>query len=210
MTTILECQIIDIKKIECDFLVFSSHKMLGPMGIGVLYGKKELLDKMYSFMTGGGMIKKVDFNESEFASIPEKFEAGTQNISGTIGLKEAINYIEKIGIGNINNWEKELLDYGLKKIKEIRDIEIYNSHSNTSAIISFNIKGVHPHDVASILDESGIAIRAGHHCAMPLMKVLGIGGTARVSLAFYNTFEDIDKLVECLNKIKEKFENGKS
>ncbi len=196
---------VDVKKLDCDFLAFSGHKMLAPFGIGVLYGKKELLEKLSPFEFGGGMIKKVSLEESEFANIPEKFEAGTPNISGAIALGGAINYLNKIGMNQIENWERELLKYALEKIKEIENIEIYNSKENSSGILSFNLNGVHPHDVASMLNDYGIAVRAGHHCNMPLMKKLGISGTVRASFYIYNTFEDIDKLVEGIKKVREKF-----
>jgi cysteine desulfurase/selenocysteine lyase len=198
---------VDVKNIDCDFLVFSGHKILGPLGIGVLYGKKHLLEKLQPFNFGGGMIKKVSLENAEWDSIPEKFEAGTQNIAGAVGLAEAIKYIEEIGIENIEKKEKELMKYALEKIKDIKDIKIYNSEKNSAGILSFNLKNIHPHDIASLLDDYEIAIRAGHHCTMPLMEKLGISGTARASFYFYNTFEDIDKLVEGLNKINEKFNN---
>jgi cysteine desulfurase/selenocysteine lyase len=180
--------------------------MLGPTGVGVLYGKKELLEKLSPFNFGGGMIKSVTLNDAEWADVPEKFEAGTQHIGEVIGLSEAINYLKKLGLDNIQKWEKELMKYALEKIKEVEDIKIYNPGiENTSSILSFNLKNVHPHDVASLLDDYGIAIRAGHHCTMPLMKKLGITGTCRASFCFYNTFEDIDKLVDLLKEINKKF-----
>ena len=196
---------VDVKNLDCDFLVFSGHKMLGPLGIGVLYGKKHLLEKLQPFNFGGGMIKKVSLENAEWNSIPEKFEAGTQNIAGAVGLTEAIKYIKKIGIKNIEKREKELMKYSLKKLKKIKGIKIYNSEKNTSGILSFNLKNIHPHDIASLLDDYEIAIRAGHHCAMPLMKKLGIFGTVRIGFYFYNTKEDINKLIKSLNKINKKF-----
>lgn len=198
---------IDVKKIGCDFLAFSSHKMLGPKGIGILYGKKELLKKMNPHNFGGGMIKKVTLNDAEWAGIPEKFEAGTQNIEGIIAFAQAIKYIEKIGMENIKSWEKILLRYALNKLSKISGVEIYNpGFEKAIGILSFNIIGIHPHDVAQIMSENKIAIRAGHQCAMPLMKTLGIqGGVCRASFYFYNTFEDIDKLIEFIIKIKQRF-----
>jgi cysteine desulfurase/selenocysteine lyase len=198
---------VDVKNIDCDFLVFSGHKILGPLGIGVLYGILLFFEKLQPFNFGGSMIKKVSLENAEWDSIPEKFEAGTQNIAGAVGLAEAIKYIEEIGIENIEKKEKELMKYALEKIKDIKDIKIYNSEKNSAGILSFNLKNIHPHDIASLLDDYEIAIRAGHHCTMPLMEKLGISGTARASFYFYNTFEDIDKLVEGLNKINEKFNN---
>lgn len=197
---------VDIKDIDCDFLAFSSHKMLGPTGIGVLYGKKELLDKLPPFEFGGGMIKQVSYESAEWNDIPYKFEAGTQNISGAIGLAEAIEYIKKIGIKNIESWETELMKYALEKIRKIKGIKIYNPGIDKSiGIISFTTKGIHPHDIASLMNDYKIAIRAGHNCAMPLMKKLGVTGVSRASFYFYNTFEDVDRFVEGLKKIKEKF-----
>ncbi|GIU68165.1 MAG: cysteine desulfurase [Candidatus Pacearchaeota archaeon] len=196
---------VDVLKVGADFLAFSGHKMMAPTGIGVLYGKKQLLEKMQPFMFGGEMIKKVTLNSATWADLPAKFEAGTPHIAGAIGLGEAINYIKKIGIENIEEWEKKLLDYTLEKIKDIKGIKIYNSGKNSSGILSFNLEGIHPHDVASLLDEQGIAIRAGHHCNMPLMKILGVPGTCRISFYLYNTFEDIDALISTLKKIKDKF-----
>ena len=195
---------IDVKKIGCDFLAFSGHKMLGPMGIGILYGKKELLEKMSPFQFGGGMVNSVSYDDASWAEIPEKFEAGTQNIAGAIGLAEAIKYIQKVGIKNIEKYGKKLTKYTLKKLKTINEIKIYFP-KNQSSIISFNIPGIHPHDIAEILNRENIAIRVGHHCCMPLMKKLKISGTCRISFSIYNTQEDIDKLVETLKKIKEIF-----
>ncbi len=195
---------VDVKDLNCDFLVFSGHKMLGPTGIGVLYGKKELLEKMPPFSFGGGMIKNVSYENSEFADLPEKFESGTQNIADALALAEAVKYLEEIGIANVEKWEKELRNYLLQGLEKIDGIEIYNQ-KNSSGIVSMNLNGIHPHDVASMLDDYGIAVRAGHHCCMPLMKKLGINGTIRVSFYIYNTHEDIDQFVDAIKKIKEKF-----
>ena len=197
---------IDVKELGCDFLAFSSHKMLGPTGIGVLYGKKEILEKIPPFNFGGGMIKRVEWGSAEWADIPEKFEAGTQNIAGAIGLGEAIKYLEKIGLENIADWEKQLTNYALEKLKEVPGIKIYNPGSDKSAgIISFSLGKIHPHDVSALLNEKGIAIRAGHCCAMPLMKKLGIPqGVSRISFSTFNTFEEIDKLIDVLKEIEVK------
>ncbi len=195
---------VDAKKIGCDFLAFSSHKMLGPNGIGVLYGRKELLEKMPPFNFGGGMISKVTFEVSEWAEIPEKFEAGTPNVAGSIGLAEAIKYLDKIGLDNIGAWEGELLNYALEKMRGVSGIKMFVG-KNSGSIISFIMEGIHPHDVAQLLNEDKIAVRAGHNCAMPLMKVLGVQGVSRASFSFFNTFEDVDKLVEGLKKINLKF-----
>ena len=200
---------INVKEIDCDFLAFSGHKMLAPTGIGVLYGKKELLEKLQPFNFGGNMIKEVTNKESQWNDIPIKFEAGTQNISGAIALGEAIKYLNKIGIKNITSWEQELLQYSLKKMKEIKGIQLYNPPlDKATGIISFTIKGIHPHDLASLLNDENVCIRGGHHCSMPLMKKLGIAGTARISFYIYNTFEDIDKFIELLKKSQKLFGEG--
>ncbi|MBU2615633.1 MAG: cysteine desulfurase, partial [Nanoarchaeota archaeon] len=203
----VHCKKIDVKKMGCDFLVFSSHKMLGPTGLGILYGRTNLLEKMAPFNFGGGMIKKVSLDDSTFAEPPQKFEAGTPNIAEAIAVGEAISYLQEIDLDNISEWEKFLADYAEEKIKEIPEVEIYRtSSSENSGILSFNIKGIHPHDVASLLNEHGIAIRAGHHCAMPLMKRLGVQGTCRASFYFYNTKSDIEALVNAIKKVKKRFE----
>ena len=196
---------VNVGDLDCDFLAFSGHKMLGPLGIGVLYGKKHLLEELHPFNFGGDMIKSVNLENAEWNKVPEKFEAGTQNIAGAIGLAEAVKYLKKIGIDNIEKWEKELKKYTLNGMKNIKGVKIYNSMKNTLGILSFNFEGIHPHDIASLLDDYGIAIRAGHHCTMPLMKRLGVSGTARVSFYFYNTKEDIDKFIKALKEINEKF-----
>ena len=197
---------VDVKEIDCDFLAFSGHKMLAPTGIGVLYGKKDLLEKISPFRFGGGMIKSVTPNTAEFADLPQKFEAGTPNIAGAIALGESVTYLNKIGMKNIVSWEQKLVKYLIEKLKKIQGIEIYNPGiGKTSGILSFNISGIHPHDTASLMDDYRISVRAGHHCCMPLMKSLGLQGTVRVSFYFYNTFEDIDKIIEAIKNIKEKF-----
>ena len=195
---------IDVKNLDCDFLVFSGHKTYGPLGIGILYGKYNLLEKLRPFNFGGDMIKSVSFKESKFLESPHKFEAGTQNIPGAIVLGEAINFIQKIGFNNIQKHEKNLLNYTYENLKTIKGITIYNPKSSQS-IISFNLKGIHCHDVAQILGDENICIRAGHHCAMPLMSRLGINGTCRISLGVYNTKEDIDKLILGIKKCREVF-----
>jgi len=197
---------IDVQELDCDFLVFSSHKMLGPTGIGILYGKKPHLDNMEPLFFGGGMISSVSYEESTWSDLPEKFEAGTQNIAESIALGAAIDYIEKIGFNKIQEHESDLTNYALKELGKLENIEIYNPGANkSSAIISFNLKGIHPHDVAEILNDNDIAIRAGHHCCMPLMKKLNLQGTCRASFSIYNNKEDIDKLVKGLKKCQEVF-----
>lgn len=198
---------IDVEKLNCDFLIFSGHKMLAPLGIGVLYGKKELLNEMTPFLMGGDMIEYVYEQETTFAPLPNKFEAGTQNVEAVVGLGTAIDYIENIGYDNIQKIEKEIVEYAKQELSKLDYLELYitPNSNNHSGVISFNIKGIHPHDVASILDSKGICIRSGNHCAQPLMRFLGIDSTCRASFYFYNTKEDVDRLVEGLNKAYEMF-----
>ena len=198
---------IDVQDLDCDFLVFSGHKMLAPLGIGVLYGKKQLLNEMTPFLMGGDMIEYVYEQETTFAPLPNKFEAGTQNIEGVIGLAAAIDYIENIGYEKIAQIEDEVVSYAREELSKLHFLELYitPNKQNHSSVISFNIKGVHPHDVASILDNYGVCVRSGNHCAQPLMRYLGIDSTCRASFYLYNTKEDVDKLVEALKKAYEMF-----
>jgi len=196
---------VDVKKINCDFLAFSGHKMFGPTGIGVLYGKKELLENLEPFLYGGDMIKDVSLNDSEWNDLPWKFEAGTPNISGAIGLGKAVDYLNKTGIDNIKKHEEELTNYLIERLFELRDIKIYNPKERTG-IVSFNVNKIHPHDIAELLGKEGICVRAGHHCCMPLMKKLGINGTVRISLSVYNDEKEIDKLIETLKEIIKRFD----
>ncbi len=199
---------IDVQDLDCDFLVFSGHKMLAPLGIGVLYGKKELLENMTPFLMGGDMIEYVYEQETTFASLPNKFEAGTQNVEGVVGFGAAIDYIEKIGYDKIDKIEKEVVSYAKDKLSKLNYLELYltSNEANHSAVISFNVKGVHPHDVASILDSQGICVRSGNHCAQPLMRYFGIDSTCRASFYFYNTKEDVDRLATGLEKVYKMFE----
>ena len=198
---------IDVQDLDCDFLVFSGHKMLAPLGIGVLYGKKQLLNDMTPFLMGGDMIEYVYEQDTTFAPLPNKFEAGTQNIEGVIGLAAAIDYIENIGYEKIAQIEEEVVSYAREELSKLDFLELYitPNKQNHSAVISFNIKGVHSHDVASILDTNGVCVRSGNHCAQPLMRYLGIDSTCRASFYLYNTKEDVDKLVEALKKAYEMF-----
>lgn len=193
---------IDVQDLDADFLVFSGHKMLAPLGIGVLYGKKELLNKMTPFLMGGDMIEYVYEQETTFAPLPNKFEAGTQNVEGVIGLGASIDYIENLGYDKIQEIEQEIVLYARKELSKLDFITLYitPNKENHSGVISFNINSVHPHDVASILDSEGVCVRSGNHCAQPLMRFLGIDSTCRASFYFYNTKEDVDKLVAALNK----------
>ena len=198
---------IDVQKLNADFLVFSGHKMLAPLGIGILYGKKELLNKMNPFLMGGDMIEYVYEQDTTFAPLPNKFEAGTQNVEGVIGLGAAIDYIENLGYDKIAEIEEEVVEYAREKLSELDFITLYMTPNkeNHQAVISFNINGVHPHDVASILDSCGVCVRSGNHCAQPLMRFLGIDSTCRASFYFYNTKDEVDKLVEALKKAYEMF-----
>ena len=198
---------IDVQDLDADFLVFSGHKMFAPLGIGVLYGKKEILNKMSPFLMGGDMIEYVYEQDTTFAPLPNKFEAGTQNVEGVIGLGSAIDYIENLGYDKIQKIEKEVLSYAREELSKLDFLDLYitPNENNHSSVISFNIKGIHPHDVASILDSEGVCVRSGNHCAQPLMRFLGIDSTCRASFYIYNTKEDVDKLVSALNKAYDMF-----
>ena len=198
---------VDVQDLDCDFLVFSGHKMLSPLGIGVLYGKKELLNKMQPFLFGGDMIEYVYEQETTFAELPAKFEAGTQNVGGAVGLSAAIDYINYIGMDTIADIEKELTNYLFDKLAKLEFVTIYGPRNleHKAGVISFNINGVHPHDVASVLDSIGVCVRSGNHCAQPLLRKMDIDSTVRASLYMYNTKEDIDKLVIGLNKTYDMF-----
>ena len=196
---------VDVQDIDADFFAFSGHKLLSPMGIGVLYGREALLEAMPPFLSGGDMIEYVEEQDTTFAELPAKFEAGTQNVGGAAGLTAAIDYLEKFGFDNIQRIEKELVDYALPRLREMPYIELYGCDSrqdNKTGIITFNVKDVHPHDVATILDAEGVAVRAGHHCAQPLMKYLGQNATCRASFYLYNTKEDVDRWLAALAKVR--------
>lgn len=195
---------VDVKKLDADFYAFSGHKMLGPTGIGVLYGKKELLQNMHPFLYGGEMIREVKFDSTTFNELPWKFEAGTPNIAEGIGLGAAVDYLQNIGMEKIQKSDKELADYAVEKMKAVKGVEIYGPKER-GAVVSFNIKGIHAHDVAQVLDSEGVAIRAGHHCCMPLMDVMKIGSTARASFYLYNTEKEIDVMINAINKVKKLF-----
>lgn len=198
---------VSVRELNADFLVFSGHKMLGPMGIGVVYGKKELLENMIPYIVGGDMIEYVYEQSATFAELPSKFEGGTQNVEGAVGLGTAIDYINEIGIENIDRIEKELIIYTIDELNKLPYVKIYGTKNvkYRSGIISFNIEGVHPHDVASVFDSLNVAIRSGNHCAQPLMRFMDINATCRASFYFYNTKEDVDKLVEATKKTYEMF-----
>jgi cysteine desulfurases, SufS subfamily len=196
---------IDVQALDCDFLVFSSHKIYGPTGVGVLYGKEEWLEKLPPYQGGGEMIAHVSFSKTTFNELPYKFEAGTPDYVGIVGLGEAIKYINNIGLEAIRNYEDELLHYGMQALSKVEGIQFIGTAEQKSSVISFLVGNIHPYDMGMLLDRLGIAIRTGHHCAQPLMEFLGIEGTMRASLAFYNTFEEIDALVEGIERVRKMF-----
>lgn len=191
---------IDVQDMDCDFYCFSGHKVYAPMGIGVLYGKKELLEKMYPYQGGGEMIKEVSMQETTFNDIPFRFEAGTPSVADTIGLGVALEYIKTIGVKDIIEYEDQLMDYATEEMKKIDDVRIFGNSENKSSCISFLVEGIHHLDLGTILDMQGVAIRTGHHCAEPVMRRYGIEGTDRISFAMYNTIEEIDNFIICLKK----------
>ena len=196
---------IDIQKIGADFYCFSGHKLYGPTGIGILYGKKQLLNEMPPYQGGGDMIKSVTFDETVYNDVPHKFEAGTPNISGAIGLSAAIDYIREIGIEKISKHESELLEYASKELKKIDNVQIIGNAKNKASVLSFVIKNIHPHDIGTIMDSNGVAIRAGKHCTDPVMDFYCIPATARASFAAYNNKDDVDKLIKSVKKAIEVF-----
>ena len=190
----------DVQALDCDFYVFSGHKVCGPTGVGILYGKEAWLRKLPPYQGGGEMIAEVTFEKTTYADLPHKFEAGTPNIEGGIVLGTAIDYMNAIGFDNIAAYEHELLLYGTKRLQEIEGLKIFGTSENKTSVISFNIEGIHPYDIGTIIDKLGIAVRTGHHCAQPIMNFFNIPGTIRASFAFYNTKEEIDIFVEAVKK----------
>lgn len=197
--------VCDVQKLDCDFYAFSSHKLFGPTGVGVLYGKQQLLEAMPPYQGGGDMIKMVTFEKTFYNDLPHKFEAGTPNIAGVIGLGAAIDYLTGIGLDTIAAYEHELLDYGTAALQEVKGLTLIGTAMEKAAILSFVMDGVHPHDIGTILDHEGVAIRTGHHCAMPVMEFFKVPATARASLALYNTREDLDALVRGLANTRKIF-----
>lgn len=193
---------IDLQKLDVDFYTVSGHKMCGPTGIGILYGKEDWLNKLPPYQGGGEMIDQVTFEKTTYAPLPQKFEAGTPNISGAIAFAKAIDYLNEIGLDKIAAYENELLEYATSQLLAIEGLKIYGTSANKAAVISFNIDGLHPYDLGTLLDKMGIAIRTGHHCAQPIMDFYKIPGTARASFAFYNTKEEVDIFVEAVKKAK--------
>jgi cysteine desulfurase/selenocysteine lyase len=192
----------DVQALDCDFYVFSGHKMCGPTGTGILYGKEAWLNKLPPYQGGGEMIKEVTFEKTTYADLPHKFEAGTPNIAGGIVLGTAIDYMNEIGFENIQKQELELLEYATKRLLEIDGLKIFGTSKEKTSVISFNIEGIHPYDIGTIIDKLGIAVRTGHHCAQPIMNFFGIPGTIRASFSFYNTKEEIDLMVDAVKKAK--------
>ena len=191
---------IDVRKLDVDFYVCSAHKLCGPTGVGILYGKKEWLEKLPPYQGGGEMIDQVSFEKSTYADLPNKFEAGTPNISGVIASGIALDYINKLGLANIKEYEDYLLDYATAKLEEIDGIKIYGESKTKVSVISFNIGEIHPYDIGSVIDNLGIAVRTGHHCAQPIMDYFDIPGTIRISFSFYNTIDEINILIDALKK----------
>jgi len=198
---------VDVKVLGVDLLTFSGHKTVGPTGIGVLWGRAEILEEMEPFLYGGSMIETVTMTEATWAPAPRKFEAGVPNMAGAIGLGAAIDYLTKIGMNNVHNWEMELTQYALEKMSALPGVTIIGPHdmSNRGAVLSFTVDGIHPHDVGQVLDQHGIAVRTGHHCAWPLMKKFGITGTTRASFYLYNTLSDVDALAQAIRSAQEFF-----
>jgi len=196
---------VDVQALGCDFYAFSGHKLFGPTGIGILYGRRELLESMPPYQGGGDMIRSVTFERTLYNELPYKFEAGTPHIAGVVGLAAAIDYVTGLGLDRIAAHEHDLLAYGTEALAAVPGLRLMGSAADKTAILSFVVDDVHPHDVGTILDREGVAIRAGHHCCQPLMARLGVPATARASLALYNTREEIDELVRALARVREVF-----
>jgi len=198
-------QSVDVQALDADFYAFSAHKLYGPTGIGALYGRAEILEQMPPYQGGGDMIRNVTFEKTEYAEIPSRFEAGTPNIAGAIGFGAAVDYVTALGLGRVEGHEQALLAYATERLREVPGLTIYGTAPDKASIVSFTLEGVHPHDIGTILDEEGIAVRAGHHCAQPTMERFGIAGTARASFGLYNRFDEVDSLVAGLQRVREIF-----
>ncbi|MBS1768886.1 MAG: cysteine desulfurase [Acidobacteria bacterium] len=196
---------VDVQDLDADFFVFSGHKMFAPTASGIVYGKREWLDKMPPYQTGGGMIRTVSFEKTTYAPIPEKFEAGTPGIAAGIGLGAAIDYLNALDFNAAAEYEHSLLEYATARLSDIPEVRIIGTAANKASVLSFTIEGIHPHDIGTILDQQGIAVRAGHHCAQPVMQFFDVPATARASFAFYNTREEVDKLADAIQKVIEVF-----
>jgi len=196
---------VNVREMDCDFYAFSGHKLYGPTGIGVLYGKARLLEAMPPYQGGGDMIRTVSFEKTTYNSLPYKFEAGTPHIAGVIGLGAAIDYVSAVGLHRIAAYEQELLNYATRRVSAMPGVRIIGTAREKAGVLSFVLEGVHPHDIGTVLDRQGVAVRAGHHCAMPVMELFGLAGTTRASFAFYNTREEADRLVSAIEKVREIF-----
>jgi len=196
---------VDVQDIDCDFYVFSGHKMCGPTGIGVLYAKMDLLNRMRPYEGGGDMILSVSFDKTLYAEVPAKFEAGTPPIAAAIGLGSAVDYLNNIGMSVIHEYEKSLTSYAMDSLREVSDLKFFGTSSTKSGVISFNVKGIHAHDMGTLLNDYGVAVRTGHHCAQPVMERYKVPATTRASLYLYNTRDDIDVLVESIRKVQKLF-----
>ena len=196
---------VDVQALDCDFYSFSGHKVYGPTGIGVLYGKKALLEAMPPYQGGGDMIISVTFEKTTYNRLPYKFEAGTPDIAGVIGLGAALDYVSGLGIEKIGAYEHELLDYATAAVSSIPGLKIIGTAKEKAGVLSFTLENIHPHDIGTILDQEGIAIRTGHHCSQPVMKRFGVDSTARASFAMYNTKQEVDALVRGIEKVREVF-----
>jgi cysteine desulfurase/selenocysteine lyase len=196
---------VDVQDLDCDFFAFSGHKLYGPTGVGVLYGKESILERMPPYQGGGDMIASVTLERSTWAPLPAKFEAGTPMIAQVMGLGAALDYIGRLGLNAIASWEHELLAYATERVSGIEGIRVIGTAREKASVLSFVLEGVHPHDIGTILDDEGVAIRAGHHCAQPVMRHFGIPATARASFAFYNTREEVDILTETLRRVHRMF-----
>jgi cysteine desulfurase/selenocysteine lyase len=196
-------QAVDMQQLDCDFYCFSGHKLCGPTGIGVLYGREALLNAMPPWQGGGDMILTVSFEKTTYNQLPWKFEAGTPHIAGAIGLGAALRYLSALGLDNIAAYEQQLLEYATAQLSAVPGLRIIGTASHKAAVVSFVMQGIHPHDLGTILDNEGVAIRSGHHCAMPVMTFYGVPATARASFAFYNTFAEVDRLVAALQRAHE-------
>jgi len=196
---------VDVQALDCDFYAVSAHKMIGPSGIGILYGKLDLLDSMPPYQGGGSMIHTVSFEKTSYAEVPARFEAGTPDIAGMIGFGTALDYLSQVGMDAVEAWERELLEYATQRMSEFSQVRLIGTAEHKASVLSFLIEGAHPHDIGSILDQEGVAIRAGHHCAQPVMERYGIPATARASLSFYNNKDDIDVLASGIHRVLELF-----
>ena len=200
---------VDVQDLDVDFLAFSGHKVYGPTGIGVLYGKEEWLEKLPPYQGGGDMIDQVSFEKTTYAALPFKFEAGTPDFIGATALAEAIRYIDNIGIENISAWEHKLLAYATQQLQQIKGLRIYGQTENKSSVISFLVDDIHPYDMGTVLDKLGIAVRTGHHCAQPVMKAFGVEGMVRASFALYNTYAEVDRLAQGIERVSKMFHHHK-